>query len=228
MIIVLVEGIIFLIAMYVCKESRYVHRNNSTIILYRMISGGIATLTCVLLSYTFDSNLFYGWNTLNLNSLSFTLLYLGQLLLNLYLKRQIIPELSLITLRDLVFGPMYEEIVFRGAMIPLLSGKYQKIIISSFIFGISHIHHGIFEYLTGNIDLKDSIVTCMFHFTYTFIFGLVSSYYFIITKSIIGVILLHSVCNYFGIPEFTVTKGDERIVFWTGTMVGLYLFFISS
>ncbi len=222
-LVVLVEGLVFLSSVYLFKSSRSGHRNDSTVIRYRLLGGGIATMICIFISSSYSSNLFQNWLVMDFSCLSASYLYLGQLLLDIYLGREA-PDLSLITLRDLVLGPLYEEVVFRGAMIPLLSSNSQKIFVSSLVFALSHVHHGILEYLRGINSLKHSIVACMFQFTYTFIFGLVSSYYFVKTGSLIGVVLLHSICNYFGVPDFNITSNDQKLIFWCGTLIGLYLF----
>lgn len=225
-LIVFVEAFVFLCSVYFFQESRTGNRNDPSIILYRLFTGGIATLLCTLISFHYNSNLFDTWYSLDFSCLSVSYLYLGQLMLDLYQGRRG-PDLSLSTLRDLVFGPVYEEIVFRGAMIPLLNTKFLKILISSLVFGLCHIHHGLLEYLRGNNTLRDSVFICMFQFTYTFIFGLVSSYYFVKTGSIVGVIMLHSICNYFGVPDFDVTAKDQKILFWTGTLMGFLIFLYS-
>lgn len=221
-LLVLLEGIIFVSSVYILKNSRDGHRNSSRVILTRIATTGLATILCTLISYFYYNNLFDSWFSTSFKSLEFCYIFLGQILLDIYLGRELIPKFSLITLRNLVFGPLFEEIVFRGNMIPLLHSKLEVYLLPSIVFGFSHIHHGIHGYITGDLSLMDSIYSSIFQFTYTFIFGIISTWYFLKTESIVCVIVLHSVCNYFGVPDFGISGRNERIIFWTGTFIGLY------
>ena len=229
-------GLVFVSSVYWFPSTRREERNNSKVILKRIVSVGISTFICIIISLMYSDNLFNDWG---LNFLS-TQLYLcsitflfsisifsGQIALDIYTGTFIIPSLSLITVRNLFFGPLFEEIVFRGCMINLCKScsQLERYIYPSLIFGISHIHHGIYEYLRGKTSLSQSINSCLFQFLYTLMFGMFGTFYFLTTKSILSVIVLHSVCNYFGIPDFEYVyfRGDARIktIFWTGNILGI-------
>ena len=235
-LVCLIQGIIFVCGVYIIPLTRSGDRNNPTVIVYRLISVGISTVLCTMISYFYYKNLFEDWGLFNplyeqlLSSLSTllfcTCIFLGQLSLDIYLGHDLLPTSSLITLRNLLFGPLFEEIVFRGNMITLCIGYDYSIIqvylLPSIIFGFSHIHHGIIGYIRGDLKLLESIMICIFQFTYTFLFGLFSTWYFLRTKSILNVIILHGICNYFGVPDFGAHGSlKSKVIFWMGTLIGL-------
>jgi prenyl protein peptidase len=68
---------------------------------------------------------------------------------------------ELMILRNLVVGPMAEEWVFRGCMLPLLiSGKflpYQAALISPGLFGLCHVHHLLNRVLNENHTVTEAL-----------------------------------------------------------------------
>jgi membrane protease YdiL (CAAX protease family) len=83
-----------------------------------------------------------------------------------------------------------EEIYFRSLILKTLEGKGTKnaIIISSFIFGITHIGN-----IMGGADIFYTIIQIVFAFT----FGIVFAEIFYLTKSLIPVILWHFSHDFF-------------------------------
>lgn len=237
--IILILGLLFVSSVYWIPLTRRQDRNSSQVILLRILSVGIATLMCIIITLAYSDDAFNNWglnspSKLYLCTKSFLFsvsIFSGQLALDLYLGTLTLPSLSLLSARNLFFGPVFEEIVFRGCMINLISSysQWEIYVYPSLIFGLSHIHHGIYEYLRGKYSISQSINSCLFQFLYTFMFGLFATFYYLSTGSILSVIILHSVCNHFGIPDFEYVhyRGDARIksIFWGGNIVGMIVLF---
>ncbi|KAG0144713.1 hypothetical protein CROQUDRAFT_79660 [Cronartium quercuum f. sp. fusiforme G11] len=121
--------------------------------------------------------------------------------------------LELQTLRNLVIGPISEEIVYRGCIIatyflidPLLRPSASQIIfLSPLWFGAAHVH-SIREIYISNGRTKRALVNgCLiaaFQFVYTTLFGWYASFIHLRTGSVIAASLCHSFCNMMGVPRF--------------------------
>ncbi|KAI8993481.1 hypothetical protein BDB01DRAFT_878037 [Pilobolus umbonatus] len=118
--------------------------------------------------------------------------------------------LSLQGQRNYIWGPITEELVFRGCIITALHlssyGRYHLIFMSPLYFGIAHLHHmwNHYSQMKGRKDaFKIAFLTTCFQFTYTTIFGWYASFLFIRTSSIYPPILCHSFCNMMGFPDIS-------------------------
>ncbi|WP_026497787.1 CPBP family intramembrane glutamic endopeptidase [Butyrivibrio sp. WCD2001] len=89
-------------------------------------------------------------------------------------------SLPMVFLLSVVLAPIFEEIMFRYAVIGYCRryGEWNAIIISAFIFGLIH--------------------TNVFQFFYAFALGIVFGYVYIYTRKLIYTIIMHCTFNFFG------------------------------
>ncbi|KAI5801455.1 hypothetical protein DFH27DRAFT_652855 [Peziza echinospora] len=108
--------------------------------------------------------------------------------------------------RNLIVGPLTEEIVFRACMVPLhiAAGTSPMVIVftTPLYFGIAHIHHLYEFHLRNPGRLLTGILRSLFQFTYTTIFGWLATFLYMRTGSVWAVVLVHSFCNHMGVPNF--------------------------
>ena len=132
-----------------------------------------------------------------------SLLYSG-VLYQFYLK---IEEINLekdylLAFRELIFAPIIEELIYRSFLICFASeitdNSFNKMFISSFLFGISHLRH-IYDGRPAN--------SVYFQVGFTTIFGLYANYALYLTGSIYSSIILHFYCNLVGLPRLNYLKG---------------------
>jgi prenyl protein peptidase len=110
------------------------------------------------------------------------------------------------TWRNLVAGPVTEECLFRSAAVPLLlvmdSNVTSVIYLSPLVFGIAHVHHFYeFRITHPHVSLPAAVVRSVIQFSYTYLFGIYATFIFIRTGSLPAVILIHTFCNYMGLPR---------------------------
>lgn len=140
--------------------------------------------------------------------------FLGTMVQDLYVSLSGMDKLILF--RNLLWGPLTEEWVFRSCIISiLLSINVPYSLSLSFIvwitlgiFGIVHIHHYI-EYVRSGIPPKLALLNVTVMFLYTSLFGALLSYFYLSTFSILSIILPHTFCNYMGLPSFSFLH-DKR------------------
>ncbi|KAL8771329.1 MAG: hypothetical protein Q9209_003234 [Squamulea sp. 1 TL-2023] len=108
--------------------------------------------------------------------------------------------------RNYVAGPVTEEIIFRSLLVPLhlltpLS-PIRVILLTPLYFGIAHIHH-FYEFVLTHphTPWAPSVIRSLFQFTFTTIFGWYATFIFIRTGNILAVILVHTFCNWAGLPR---------------------------
>lgn len=107
--------------------------------------------------------------------------------------------------RNYVISPFTEEFVFRSCMLPLLIQEMsltRSILVAPLFFGLAHLHHIIEGYFTKEHPIDLLILQHLFQFTYTYIFGLYSSFLFLRTGNFFPSFLTHSFCNFMGFPNF--------------------------
>uniref|UniRef100_A0A7S3PXG9 intramembrane prenyl-peptidase Rce1 n=1 Tax=Chaetoceros debilis TaxID=122233 RepID=A0A7S3PXG9_9STRA len=111
--------------------------------------------------------------------------------------------------RNLLIAPLAEEVVFRACIIPPFLNCDEQLSptlicwITPLFFGIAHLHHA-FQKLQEGLPMKTVFLMSAFQVTYTTLFGAYASYCFIKTASTPGVVLLHSFCNFMGLPNVTL------------------------
>jgi prenyl protein peptidase len=80
------------------------------------------------------------------------------------------------------------------------------------IFGLAHFHH-LYEFRITHPDvpLVPAILRTLLQLTYTTLFGGYATFLYLRTGSLLSVILVHSFCNWMGLPRFwgRVTAGDS-------------------
>lgn len=109
-------------------------------------------------------------------------------------------------IKVLIIAPITEEITYRSCILPLLYKFYKPssiYFIVPIFFGMAHIHHFYDTYFIRNIPLKISLIKTVFQFTYTTLFGAISTFVYYKTASLPAIILLHAFCNYMAFPNFT-------------------------
>lgn len=114
---------------------------------------------------------------------------------------------SSIGFRNYIAGPVTEEILFRSVLIPLhLLAKISPtkiVFLTPLYFGIAHIHHFYEFTLTHpHTSLLPALLRSLFQFSYTTLFGWYASFLYLRTGSLVTVILVHSFCNWCGLPRF--------------------------
>ncbi|KAL6451765.1 RCE1 CAAX prenyl protease 2 [Candida maltosa Xu316] len=136
--------------------------------------------------------------------------------------------------RDYILGPITEELIYRGLIMMILKNNNNNnnndtlYRLSPFLFGIAHLHHGIQLYFQGH-KLMEIFIVCGFQLLYTSIFGMVSlMFYHGYMNNLWACIVLHSVCNLFGIPSFHVEskKMWVRVVYYFLIFFGIVHSFI--
>lgn len=113
--------------------------------------------------------------------------------------------------RNLLVGPITEELLFRSAALPLflLTQKAGEMsfktlfLIPPVIFGLAHVHH-IYEFKIANpqAPLWMGIARSVLQLCYTTLFGSFAAFSYLRTGSLLGPILAHMFCNYMGLPRF--------------------------
>ncbi|KAI9847847.1 MAG: hypothetical protein M1837_001740 [Sclerophora amabilis] len=116
--------------------------------------------------------------------------------------------------RNYVAGPATEEIVFRSTITPLhllahLSPS-RVVFLTPLYFGIAHVHH-FYEYTLTHPDtpLLPALLRSFVQFAYTSLFGFYATFVFLRTGSLPAVILVHSFCNWCGLPRVWGRVGLE-------------------
>ncbi|KAI8943497.1 hypothetical protein NX059_001499 [Plenodomus lindquistii] len=113
---------------------------------------------------------------------------------------------SWIGYRNLIVGPVSEEIVWRSCIIPLhilanFSGT-QVVFLTPLYFGIAHLHH-LYEFRITHpeVPLVMAVFRSLFQFAYTSLFGFFAAFVFIRTGNLFTCILAHTFCNWMGLPR---------------------------
>ncbi|CAB1333152.1 unnamed protein product, partial [Coregonus sp. 'balchen'] len=110
---------------------------------------------------------------------------------------------DLVWLGNQVVAPLTEELVFRACMLPTLvpcTGPTAAIFIAPLFFGVAHFHHVIEQLQLKEDTLPVLLLSALFQFTYTSVFGAYTAFIFIRTGHLVGPVLCHSFCNSMGLP----------------------------
>ncbi|KAL0931603.1 prenyl proteinase rce1 [Colletotrichum truncatum] len=111
------------------------------------------------------------------------------------------------TWRNIVMGPLTEEMLFRSASVPLLlcarMSLTQTIFLSPLIFGLAHVHHFYeFRLTHPRVPLIAALARSLLQFTYTSMFGSYATFLFLRSGSLLSIVLVHAFCNSMGLPRF--------------------------
>jgi prenyl protein peptidase len=114
---------------------------------------------------------------------------------------------SWIGYRNYIAGPVTEEILFRSVLIPLhLLAKISAakiVFLTPLYFGIAHVHHYYeFRLTHPHTAVLPAVLRSVFQFTYTTLFGWYAAFLYLRTGSLMLVVLVHSFCNWCGLPRF--------------------------
>lgn len=110
-----------------------------------------------------------------------------------------------ITFRNLLAGPVFEEIVYRSCICGVLRlyGWTDPFIIitAPLLFGLSHVHHLIDHVSAKQLPFNTAVAVISLQLCYTTLFGSYATFVFLRTKCIWGCMLSHVFCNFMGLPE---------------------------
>lgn len=137
-----------------------------------------------------------------------------------------------ITNRNLIAGPVTEEMLFRTASIPLMllsqAGIRTTVFFSPVIFGLAHFHH-FYEFRLSypGVRIFAALLRSVFQLGFTSMFGAYATFIYVRTGSLLAVCVVHAFCNAMGLPRVwgkvsrirdqDVRQGgsDEGWVLWT-------------
>nr|KAK4123759.1 hypothetical protein N657DRAFT_645349 [Parathielavia appendiculata] len=110
------------------------------------------------------------------------------------------------TWRNIVAGPITEEVLFRTASIPLMliaqSPLRHTIFLTPIVFGLAHVHH-FYEFRLSNpqVPAARALARSLFQFAFTTVFGAYATFLFLRTGSLAAVCAVHAFCNCLGLPQ---------------------------
>eukprot|EP00808_Paulinella_micropora_P008366 g79518.t1 len=147
------------------------------------------------------------------------------------------PTRRLIALRTYGVGPLTEEIVFRGAMTPLLAVAgwpfSVRLLTSPLLFALAHSHHLFNLVLHMGYSRQQAILNVVFQLFYTSLFGLYASFIFLRTGHLVAPLVVHMFCNYMGFPDTGwITDSSHfayahRYVVGAVFLLGIFAFIVS-
>ncbi|CAB3398873.1 unnamed protein product [Caenorhabditis bovis] len=136
---------------------------------------------------------------------------------------------SLQWIRDIIVGPITEEIAFRCCSAVLMNrclGAKWTLFCAPLPFAISHFHH-IFDDQRRGHSLAHSILQRTFQFCYTFVFGLFVTHLMLTTRHFIVPIVAHMICNSQGLPLYWAVGNypnrRDRFILYISYTAGLLL-----
>lgn len=137
--------------------------------------------------------------------------------------------LVLYPIRDYLLAPISEELIYRGLIFLINNDANENIdrknqhVFTPFLFGVAHIHHGIQLY-RQNVPMMTIVITTGFQFTYTSMFGKLSEVIYSATdQNLWSCIVLHMICNIFGLPNFSLNspRVTHQVVFYSLIVLGI-------
>lgn len=183
----------------------------------------------------------------------YLVLYMGELLDQLlgayispikakYMLKNFFSSVDIWFIRNYVFAPITEEIVFTLIVQEDYDNKV-NFINSVIYFGIAHLHHGYELYVdeTNAYSLGSILISCLFQMIYTSLFGHINNIIYSQKSTyskIVNCICTHAICNYMGFPSLSTTglylysnKLSKKITFGYEALhvilllIGLYFYF---
>jgi len=134
-------------------------------------------------------------------------------------------------LRNLIIGPLTEEIVFRACIVPpLLAAGFSTTMTvwcAPLFFGTAHIHHMINNIRNG-ISVKNALLITAVQFTYTYLFGAYSSFAYIKTGSVAAIFYGHAFCNMMGLPNVSFMSPKSNFYTFRWIIVFFYVLSIAT
>ncbi|KAI1431606.1 CaaX protease [Xylaria sp. CBS 124048] len=108
--------------------------------------------------------------------------------------------------RNIIAGPLTEEVLFRSASVPLMlvaqTSVPRTIFLSPVIFGLAHFHHFYEFRLTHPQEpVSTALIRSLFQLSYTSLFGAYATFLFLRTGSLLAIFVVHAFCNIMGLPR---------------------------
>ncbi|XP_074528918.1 CAAX prenyl protease 2-like [Halichoeres trimaculatus] len=137
---------------------------------------------------------------------------------------------DVVWLRNQVVAPVTEELVFRGAMLPMLvpcTGPTAAIFTAPLFFGVAHFHHIIEQRRLHKDSMRVILLVSGMQFLYTTVFGAFTAFIFMRTGHIVGPVLCHSFCNSQGLPDVgSALRHPQKPALLILYAMGLLLFLV--
>lgn len=152
-------------------------------------------------------------------------LYLGKFYF-LYIGYDFIEtEINFLFLIQKFYAPFIEEYLYRGILISfkVFDNLFYNGILSSFLFGLSHLRHLFDDYSDVNVS-KNQI---FFQVSFTTLFGIICSCFLSITRSIYSCIIAHILCNILGLPKILNIDSKENEIGKTLYIIGIIMFILT-
>jgi prenyl protein peptidase len=99
--------------------------------------------------------------------------------------------------------------------------------VAPLFFGFAHVHHAVQKLHQGN-DFVAVVLVTTFQFVYTTLFGAYASYTYQRSASLPAVVLIHSMCNAFGIPDLSFLEPSSSVYPYRMILLACLLFGIVS
>uniref|UniRef100_A0A7I4YYH5 CAAX prenyl protease 2 n=1 Tax=Haemonchus contortus TaxID=6289 RepID=A0A7I4YYH5_HAECO len=130
-------------------------------------------------------------------------------------------------IRDVIVGPVTEEITFRCCCVALLKdcvSPTMAIVAGPLPFACSHLHH-IGDDRRRGYTWSQAVARRVFQLAYTYLFGAYATYLFLNSGHALAPIVTHAVCNCMGLPLFneigSFSKRWQRVLLWTAYASGM-------
>lgn len=109
--------------------------------------------------------------------------------------------------RDILIGPLSEELVYRGVIVAIYkdgSLSNTQILRENFLyFGFAHLHHAVMSWLGEGVPLSRALTLGLVQFAMTGLFATYACFWVLKTGSIWPAVVSHMVCNFYGPPRFS-------------------------
>lgn len=136
-----------------------------------------------------------------------------------------------IDFRNLLWAPFVEEVVFRFCMASTFLAVRQDsqfsrpfvVFIPPLLFGTAHVHHWIAAVWSGDMPIKQAVLSMLFQVTYTTLFGGLMMDCLLKTRNWLVVCMIHSWCNLMGFPNVSAMFDSELALTARGATATLYL-----
>ncbi|KAF1378389.1 hypothetical protein PFLUV_G00190040 [Perca fluviatilis] len=133
-------------------------------------------------------------------------------------------------LRNQMVAPVTEELVFRGAMLPMLvscTGPTAAIFMAPLFFGVAHFHHIAEQRRLHKDSMSVILLVSVIQFSYTTVFGAFTAFIFMRTGHVVGPMLCHSFCNSQGLPDISsALQHPQRSALLFSYLMGVLLFLV--
>jgi len=217
LVLCLLYTLMFVFSLYIWTQSRNKSaRDNPAVVKRRFISVFLTILVSGILTLYFGVSfdefgvplsdpLRAVWGTI-VGLLLTAILFLGPVVLDfLTWNKDKVPDFTnILIIRNLIVGPISEEIVFRGFILAVLvKGGFSTTIaylLSIIFFVAAHGHH----------IYHASMIEVAFILFQTTIFGALSAFLFFRTETIFAPLISHAFCNFMGFPMLDTTHPNVR------------------